>query len=49
MGGEGIEPYELYSHGMDALCELMAEQACTWYLMADIRAYDRRDEVIHPP
>ena len=49
MGGEGIEPYELYSHDLDSLCELMADQACAWYMMADIRAYSREDEVILPP
>ena len=49
MGGEGIEPYELYSHDLYSLERLMAEQACAWYMMADIRVYDRRDEVIHPP
>ena len=49
MGGEGIEPYELYSHDLYSLERLMAEQACAWYMMADIRAYSRSDEVILPP
>ena len=49
MGGEGIEPYELHSHDLYSLERLMAEQACAWYMMADIRAYSREDEVILPP
>ena len=38
MGGEGIEPYELYSHDLYSLERLMTAQACAWYMMADIRA-----------
>ena len=49
MGGEGIEPYELYSHDLYSLERLMAKQACAWYMVADIRAYSREDEVHSSP
>ena len=48
-GGEGIEPYELYSNALDTHYELKKEQACTYYCSFDVGAYSRTDTVYHPP
>ena len=48
-GGEGIEPYELYSNALDTHYGLKKEQACTYYCSFDVGAYSRTDTVYHPP
>ena len=49
MSGEGIEPYELYYQAMKALYAQSKKQACTWYMVVDVCAYDRQDQIIFPP
>ena len=48
-GGEGIEPYEIYSNVLAELRKLANQQACTWYCSFDVCAFSRYDQVIHPP
>ena len=48
-GGEGIEPYEMFSHILAEYYELKKEQACTWCCSFDVGAFSRHDLVLHPP
>ena len=48
-GGEGIEPYAMFSHILAEYYELKKEQACTWYCSFDVGAFSRHDLVLHPP
>ena len=48
-GGEGLEPYELYSIMLAEMKQLVAIQQCTWYCSLDVRAFDRHDRVVHSP
>ena len=48
ISGEGIDPYELYFTAMKALYTETKKQAVTWYLVVDVCAYDRQDQIISP-
>ena len=48
-GGEGLEPYELYSIRLAEVKQLAATQQCTCYCSFDVRAFHRLDRVVHRP
>ena len=48
-GGEGLEPYEIYSIRLAEVKQRAALYKCTCYCCFDIRTFHRADRVVHRP